>query len=159
MALSPQAELVWQGRIHLGDEPGIHGNAAYSGLGVELPLTLDKTDPSAADTTTLVVRTRDVQTFQGYPGHLITVTAYVPDPGDPNHSVPTVLATERLTSADDNVKEVEVDLSGLAFPAFLGVRVAVDTEVPPGLYDDFLLVRLSNSAADFAFVATFGFRA
>lgn len=159
MALSAQAELIWQGRTHLGDEPGIHGDAAYSGLGVELPITLDKTDQSAPDTTTLVVRTRDVQTFQGYPGHLITVAAYVPDPTQPNHANRTVLARERLTSADDNVKEVEVDLSGLAFPAFVGVRVQVDTDVPPGLYDDFLLVRLSNSSENFAFVASFGFRA
>ncbi|MFT7841245.1 hypothetical protein Q5530_34355 [Saccharothrix sp. BKS2] len=158
MALTPQAELVWQGRIHLGDEPGIHGDANYSGLSVELPLTLEKTDQSAPDATTIVVRTRDVQTFQGYPGHLITVAAYVPDPAEPNHADRVVLASERLTSADDNLKEVEVDLSGLAFPAYLGVRVQVDTDVPPGLYDDFLLVRLGNSSDNFAFVASFGFR-
>lgn len=158
MALSQQAELIWRGRIHLGDEPGIFGDAAYSGLGVELPITLIKTDPAAEDATTIIVRTKEVQTFTGYPGHRITVAAYVPDPDEPNHANRTVLATERLTTADDNRKEVAVDLSGLAFPAFLGVRLEVDTDVPPGLYDDFVFVRLSNSSVNFAFVASFGFQ-
>jgi len=158
MANSPQTELIWQGRIHLGDEPGIHGDAAYCGLAVELPFTLIKTDPAAPDTTTIIVRTRDVQTFTGYPGHLITVAAYVPDPAQPNHANRQVLATARLTTADDNVQEIDVDLAGLTFPAFVGVRLAVDTDVPPGLYDDFLFVRLANSSTNFAFVASFGFQ-
>lgn len=158
MALSQQAELIWQGKVHLGDEPGVYGDAAYSGLCVELPITLIKTDPAAADSTTIVLRTKEVQTFAGYPGHRITVAAYVPDPNEPNHANRQVLARERLTTADDNRKQVAVDLTGLTFPAFLGVRLEVDTDVPPGLYDDFLFVRLSNSSVNFAFVASFGFQ-
>jgi hypothetical protein len=77
----------------VGDEPGVYGDAAYSGLALELPLTLRKTDPVGLDTTTLVVRTQDVQTFAGYPGHLITVTAYQPAPNDPTHATETVLTT------------------------------------------------------------------
>jgi hypothetical protein len=158
MALSQQAELIWQGRIHLGDDPGVFGDAAYGGLGVELSITLIKTDPAAKDSTTIVVCTKQVQTFSGYPGHRISIFAYVPDPNEPNHSNRTVLARARLTTDDDNRKEVPVDLSGLTFPAFLGVQLEVDTEVPPGLYDDFLFLQLSNSAVNFAFVASFGFQ-
>jgi hypothetical protein len=157
--LSARAELVWEGRVHLGDEPGVYGDAAYSGLAVEFPLTLRKTNPTGADTTTLVLRTQDVQTFVGYPGHVITVTAYQPDPGDPTHFTETELATERLRSADNNRKEVAVDLVGIASPVFVSVRVRVDTEVPPGLYDDFVVTRLLNRSADFTFVASFGFSA
>ncbi len=157
--LSAQPELVWQGRIHLGDEPGVYGDAAYSGVALEFPLTLHKTDPAGPDTTTLVLRTQDVQTFAGYPGHLITVTAYQPDPGDPTHATETVLATERLTSADNNRKDVVVNLVGIVSPVFVSVRVRVDTEVPPGLYDDFVVTRLLNRSVDFTFVASFGFNA
>jgi hypothetical protein len=43
--LSPKPELIWQGRIHLGDEAGVFGDAFYSGLTTELPVTMQKTDP------------------------------------------------------------------------------------------------------------------
>ncbi len=157
--LSVQPELVWEGRIHLGDEPGVYGDAAYSGIALEFPLTLQKTNPTGPDTTTLVLRTQDVQTFAGYLGHLITVTAYKPDPQDPTHAIETPLATARLSSADNNRKEVPVNLAGLASPVFVSVRVRVDTTVPPGLYDDFVVTRLLNKSANFTFVASFGFSA
>ncbi|MGH3799430.1 MAG: hypothetical protein ACRDTD_04710 [Pseudonocardiaceae bacterium] len=155
--LSVQPELVWEGRIHLGDEPGVYGDAAYSGIALEFPLTLRKTDPTGPDTTTLVLHTQDVQTFAGYPGHLITVTAYQPDPQDPTHAIETPLATATLSNADNNRKEVPVNLAGIATPVFVSVRVRVDTTVPPGLYDDFVVTRLLNKSANFTFVASFGF--
>ncbi|HET9256151.1 MAG TPA: hypothetical protein VFO16_13255 [Pseudonocardiaceae bacterium] len=157
--LSARPELIWEGRLHMGDEPGVYGDAAYSGIAMELPLTLRKTDPSGPDTTTLVLRTQDVQTFAGYPGHLITVTAYQPDPHDPARATEKVLTTATLTSADNNRKEITVDLAGIGSPAFVSVRVRVDTTVPPGLYDDFVVTRLSNKSVNFTFVASFGFSA
>lgn len=155
--LSAQSEPIWEGRQHLGDEPGIYGDAAYSGIALEFPVTLRKTDPSGEDTTTLVLHTQDVQTFAGYPGHQITVTAYQPDPSDPTHTTETVLTTERLTSADDNRKELPLDLAGVGSPTFISVRVRVDTGVPPGLYDDFLVTKLLNRSVNFTLVASFGF--
>ncbi|MDA2811699.1 hypothetical protein O4J56_13745 [Nocardiopsis sp. RSe5-2] len=154
---SSQAELVWQGRIHLGDEPGVYGDAAYSGLAMELPLTLAKTDPNGPDTTTLRLRTQDVATFGGYPGHAITVILYEED--QPNHFTETILSSALLTSADNNKVDIPVDLSGAALPARVSVRVRVDTEVPPGLYDDFVVVRLENKSPQFTFVASLGFTA
>ncbi|GAA1349906.1 hypothetical protein [Saccharothrix algeriensis] len=156
--LSPKAELIWQGRLHLGDEPGVFGDAAYSGLAAELPVTLEKLDPAGPDTTTLVVETLNVETFGGYNGHLITVTLYEPS-DEPDRFTETVLETERLTGADGNRKEIALDLAGRRSPAFVSVRVRVDTGVPPGLYDDFLLVRLSNRSAEHSFVASLGFHA
>lgn len=155
--LSVQPELVWEGRIHLGDEPGVYGDAAYSGIALEFPLTLRKTDPAGPDATTLVLHTEGVQTFTGYPGHLITVTAYQPFPHDPPQAIEVPLATVTLSSADGNLKEVPIDLSGLDSPVFVSVRVRVDTKVPPGLYDDFVITRLLNKSAGFVFVASFGF--
>ncbi|MFI0487515.1 hypothetical protein [Actinomadura sp. 9N215] len=155
--LSAQAELIWDGRIHLGDEPGIYGDTPYPGIALELPVTLEKADPAGADTTTLILHTRNVETFAPYKGHLITVTAYLPDSTKPNHAKEQVLATARLTSADQNRKELELDLTGLTFPVFVSVRVRVDTQVPPGLYDDFVVTMLQNKAPGFAVVASFGF--
>ena len=156
--LSPKPELVWQGRIHLGDEPGVFGDAFYSGLAAELPVTLQKTDPAGPDTTTLVVQTQNVETFSGYPGHLITVVLYEEDPYQQFHFNKTLLVSKRLTGADNNLQEITINLAGKSSPIFISVRVRVDTEVPPGLYDDFIFTRLLNKSQNFTFVASLGFR-
>jgi hypothetical protein len=40
MAMNPHAELIWQGRIQVGDEPGVYGDATYSGHMCSVPLTV-----------------------------------------------------------------------------------------------------------------------
>lgn len=67
---SSHQELVWKGRLHLGDEPGIYGDAAYAGTGVDLPVTLYPlaADVSGADVT-IVVEAEHVKTYDGYAGH------------------------------------------------------------------------------------------
>ncbi|CAM5634712.1 hypothetical protein [Streptomyces fumanus] len=157
--LSPKPELVWQGRVHLGDEPGVYGDSCYSGLAVDIPLTLLKTDPGGADTTTLQIVTEDVETFAGYPGHLITVVLYEPEPSQPLHFREVELASTRLTSADDNRVNVSINLANRPSPARVSVRVRVDTEVPAGLYDDFVVTRLSNKSSNYTWVASLGFPA
>ena len=157
--LSPKPELIWQGRTHIGDEPGLFGDAFYAGLATEIPITLQKTDPAGPDSTTLVVQTQNVETFSGYPGHLITVTLYEEDPSQAFHFIETPLGTERLTSSDNNRQEIVLDLTGRSSPMFVSVRVRVDTEVPPGLYDDFVVTKLLNKSQNFTFVASLGFHA
>ncbi|MFJ3728502.1 hypothetical protein ACIPYQ_38870 [Streptomyces sp. NPDC090045] len=157
--LSSKPELIWQGRIHLGDEPGVYGDASYAGLTTEIPLTLQKTDPAGQDSTTLRVVTQDVETFTGYPGHLITVVLYEPDPAASFHSREVVLATARLTSADGGHKDVLLDLTNRPSPLRVSVRIRVDTEVPPGLYDDFVVTKLLNKSSGYVFVASLGFTA
>lgn len=157
--LSPKPELIWQGRIHLGDEPGLFADASYSGLAMELPITLQKTDPSGPDTTTLVVQTQNVETFSGYPGHVVTVTLYEEDPNQQFHFIETPLVTERLTSSDNNRQELVINLANKTSPMFVSVRLRVDTEVPPGLYDDFVVTKLLNKSQNFTFVASLGFHA
>jgi hypothetical protein len=156
--LSSKPELIWQGRMHLGDEPGVFGDAHYSGLATEIPITLEKISPQGSNRTTLVVTARNVATFAGYPGHLITVTAYLPSAGQPDHFTERVLATARLAGADQNRKEIPINLTNLPSTIFASVRVRVDTEVPPGLYDDFVLTQLLNRSENFAVVASLGFR-
>ncbi len=156
MAHSPQQEMIWQGRLHLGDEPGIYGDAAYTGLAAELPITVTRSD-LAGQHFKLVLRTSDLSTFQNYPGHAITVISYVPDPTTPFHSIEQVLATAVFLGSDDNVKEVTVNVGTAPGPFSLSVRLRIDTEVNPGLYDDFVWERLSLKAVNFQFFASLGF--
>jgi hypothetical protein len=156
MANSPQQEMIWQGRLQLGDEPGIFGDAAYTGLCAELPFTIFRSNPAAQDFK-LVLATDDLDTFQGYPGHEITVFTYLPDPNQPFHSIQQVLATERFLGTDQNKKEVSVTVGSGPGPFFLSLRIRIDTTVNPGLYDDFVWRKLSLKVTNFQFFASFGF--
>jgi hypothetical protein len=158
MAITSQQEMIWQGRLHLGDEPGIFGDASYPGLCAELPITVSRSDPAAQEFK-LVLATSDLETFQGYPGHEITVFIYLPDPNQQFHSIQQVLATARFTSADQNTKAVTVNVGTASGPFRLSVRLRVDTTVNPGLYDDFVWRKLSLKANNFEFFASFGFPA
>jgi hypothetical protein len=160
MSIIPQSEFIWQGRIHLGDEPGVYGDAHYSGLCTELPVTIFRLDPTKLDDLpfTLILNTEDVATFAGYPGHEIIVTAYELDPTKPFNSVERLLARERLTSTDNNRKEVTVRSGTTTGLFYISVRLRIDTTVNPGLYDDFVFTRLSLSSENFSFFASFGFK-
>jgi hypothetical protein len=156
MANSPQQEMIWQGRLHLGDEPGIHGDASYSGLCAELPITVTRFDP-VAQQFQLVLTTAGLETFQGYPGHELTVFMYLPDPNQPFRSIEQVVASARFVSVDQNTKQVTVNVGSEPGPFRLSVRLRVDTTVNPGLYDDFIWRRLALKATNFQFFASFGF--
>jgi len=135
-------ELVWQGRLHLGDGPGVYGDASYVGLGVEFPLTLrrfpDANGPSAVR---LLVETEGLQPRGGLPGPTISIVQYVP--GDvPEPWQAHVLGEARLAV---QVTTVAVDVGHAMSnnePLALGVRLRINTEAPPGLYADFVLVAL-----------------
>jgi len=75
--ISQEPELIWQGRTQLGDEPGTFGDAAYSGLSTEFPLTVRNTGAtSAGDVITFFLTAEHVKVFPGYQGHLVKVFWY-----------------------------------------------------------------------------------
>jgi len=57
-----QSIFIWQGSVHLGDEPGIYGDSLYSGLSVEFPLTVKAMNPAApaADKINLEITSENV---------------------------------------------------------------------------------------------------
>jgi hypothetical protein len=161
MATNPQQELIWQGRLQLGDEPGVYADAYYSGLCAELPLTVYRLDPQQTEGKpfVLVLETEDLQTYTNYPGHEILVLLYEPDPNQAYHSIETQLASARFIGADNNRKEIEINPGVAPSPFRISVRLRSDTTVNPGLYDDFVWIRLSLKAtgADIVYYASLGF--
>lgn len=155
----PQQELIWRGRLHLGDEPGVYGDACYAGLAIDLPVTIrplpDPPDPDGDDRLTFTLRADAVAVFPGYPGHRIAVVRYE-EAGAPARWHERVLVEERMDAA---VKTVVVPLGGIApsaeAPLYTSVRVRLDTEVAPGFYDDFVLLSLSLRPE--RYYASFGF--
>lgn len=159
MAVTAQHELIWKGRLHLGDEPGIYGDSAYCGLAAELPISISRSDPTDQSATSfkLLLETEELQTFVGYLGHAIDVILYLPDPNQPFHSIEQLLAQARFVGTDNNRKEVVVTVGNATGPFRLSVRFRCDTTVNPGFYDDFVWRRLKLIADNFSFFASFGF--
>jgi hypothetical protein len=161
MAINSENELIWEGRIQIGDEPGTFTDADYSGICTELPITVYRTNPQDFDDTPfrLVLETQHLETFAGYPGHLITVFIHNPDPDQPYHSIEHAIVSSRFTSDDNNYKEIEIPLE-TSGPFFLSLRLRADTSVNPGLYNDFVLLRLSvkPDLESLKYFAGFGFR-
>lgn len=159
MAVNPQNELIWQGRLHLGDEPGVFGDAAFCGLCAELPITVRRPDPSdtQASQFKLMLETEGLETYVDYPGHRLEILIYQPDPHHPNHSQERVLAAAQFTGSDHNRKEILVDVGASPGPIRLSVRLRSDTRVNPGFYDDFVWIRLALITQSFEFYASFGF--
>lgn len=135
-------ELVWQGRLHLGDGPGVYGDASYVGLGVEFPLTLRRfPDADGSPVVSMLVETEGLQPRGGLPGPTISIVQYVL--GDVPESWQTHVLGEAWLAAQ--VTAVTVDVSHSMpnnEPLALGVRLRINTEAPPGLYADFVLVAL-----------------
>ena len=156
MAVTKKNELIWQGRLHIGDEPGIYGDAAYCGLSAELPFTIYRSDV-AMTSFKLVLETEGLETFPNYLGHGIDVVMYLPDTKVAYHSIEKVVAQARFTGVDKNRKDVIVSVGNEPGPFRLSIRLRCDTTVNPGFYDDFVLRKLSLTAKDFSFYASFGF--
>jgi hypothetical protein len=99
-------ELVWQGRIHIGDEPGVYGDAAFSGLCAEFPVTIRAFDPTSTDEDlTFVLEAENVHVFTGYAGHSSAIFGYEPDPaGGPYKWKQVTLLSSAMTLDHSEVK-------------------------------------------------------
>lgn len=143
---SPTYELVWRGRTHLGDEPGVYGDAQYAGLCAEWPLTLRKYDPKSTSdgSARVLLVAEDAGVLPPYPGHRVRVLRYVLDKQIDNAQswrvLPADIEDRRLIS--DRL-EFDIVLPGDFAVLYLSVRIEVDTSMHPGLYDDFVMTRLA----------------
>ncbi len=146
------AELVWQGRLHLGDGPGVYGDAPYVGLALELPLMLQRfPDAEGPPDVHLLVETEGLQRQGGLAAPAISVVRYGAG------GEPLVLGEGRLDEPVTSIA-IEVGPEGPAdAPLPLAVRLRVNTDAPPGLYADFVLTALRIDSA--THYATLGFRA
>ncbi len=71
-----QDELIWQERIHIGDEPGVNGDASYSGLCAELLVTIRPFPGGSGEDITFILEAEDVHVFSGYAGHAVSIIGY-----------------------------------------------------------------------------------
>lgn len=133
-----KSQLIWAGRIHLGDEPGVYGDATYTGLCAEFPITLTRCGTKPQDDISLILSAEDVQAYAPYPGHQVTVVGYkeIAD-SDPPRWSEVELGVGRMK--EDTIRIRIDNTDGIKF---FSVRVRIDTTVAPGLYDELVLLRL-----------------
>ncbi|MBI1750632.1 MAG: hypothetical protein HY234_00105 [Acidobacteria bacterium] len=152
---NPQSEVIWKGRIHIGDEPGIHGDACYSGLCAEFPVTLRPMpgqSPPPPPQVVFHLEANDVEIFAGYPGHAVIVWGYEADPPAGPFKWKQVL----LQQANLTGKSLKLPVPNIGAYRFLSIQVRADTTFAAGYYDDFVLRRLSLEST--THYASFGFQ-
>ena len=150
-------ELIWQGLIQLGDNPGTYGNAQYAGLCIEFPVQLTRYNETEKQDIILTLEANDVEIYEGYPGHSVTVTGYYPDSQNSYKWNSKILVTEKMGTNFSG--KLNLLIKALDVPKekcfYISVRISVDTQVTPGLYDEFVITRLSMQSkthyADFGF--------
>jgi hypothetical protein len=145
-------ELIWQGRMQIGDEPGVYGDAQYSGLAAELPVTITPFQPGTTGDVIFRLGAEGASNFgPPYAGHVVTVFSILADAANPLLWVKKPVAFGNLIGPNVDIG-VTVNSGGRYF----SVRVEADAAVGPGFYDDFVWNSLSLIADKF--YADFGFR-
>ena len=145
--MSPRTEsekrldLLWQGRVHLGDETGVYDDARYGGLCLELPVQLFPFNSEIKEgDITFLLTTEGVQEFAGYPGHKLEIFGSSEDDANPGHWRRKALVAQRIKSPGEGTTEVRIH--GM-IPEYVSVSIGIDTELPPGMYDEIIVRRLS----------------
>jgi len=133
-------ELLWRGRIQLGDEPGIYSDAQYGGLTLDLPVELlaYSGDATTNGEVVLIIEAREVKIYQGYAGHPVTVFALTE--GADGKWQRQAVAHGELNN--DNEGRAEL-LLRRPIPRYVSIRVEENSQLPPGLYDEIVVHRLS----------------
>lgn len=146
-------DLVWRGRIQLGDEPGIYSDSQYGGLCLELPiefLPYPNVDPDVGGLT-VEIEAQEVKIYEGFKGHPVTLFAVEVD--DNGKWVRRWLGSGELNN--ENEGHAEITLNG-EVPHYAVIRVESNSELPPGLYDEIVVCRLSIKST--AYYGYLGFR-
>jgi hypothetical protein len=141
-AAEPGKKAVWQGVIHLGDDPAKYPKVTSAGMAFQVPLKLDATRKAK-----LTVTASEVQTQAGG-GHYVEVVAHFENKGFRTPAREVIVDTFRIKDEVEADTDFTFDLDPAknldgAKPTYYSVRVKVDTGIPFGLWDDFLVKRIA----------------
>jgi hypothetical protein len=137
--------LLWSGRAALGDTPGVFDDAAYSGLLLQIPFTIDYIDPEQS-VVNLVLITTDVEVYNDpATGTPLSHPVYID--WEPGTSFPVPIGA----LGDDPVLDGRREFHLFAIPADTlrasgkkqhTLALQVNPCVAAGFRDDFVLKRI-----------------
>jgi hypothetical protein len=141
VADEPVRKTIWQGSLHLGDNPEQYSNLPTAGITMQVPCKLDQAKKGK-----LIVVTRDIQTLLGE-GHYAELIAHFEEQGGDSPASESVVETFRLKGNSTNADiEHTFDFDpakGLMAPAaYYSIRIKLDTFIKFGLWDDFVLKQI-----------------
>jgi hypothetical protein len=130
---------IWQGTLHLGDNPMQYASVLSGGMAVQVPCALDADKKGK-----LAVTTRDIQTLAG-DGHYAELVAHYQDDDGPAREY--VVESFRLKGDSNNTDvDHQFELSPMKGlyqkPAYYSIRIKIDTQIKFSLWDDFVLKRI-----------------
>jgi hypothetical protein len=141
MTSAQHKRAIWQGVLHLGDDPQAHPKVTSAGLAFQVPCKLD-----ANKLAKLTVTAEGVQTQAGK-GHIVEVLAHIENQPDKSPAKEILVASFRIKDKtdDDDAYTFEFDpaknLRGET-AAYYSVRIRVDTYIQFSLWEDFLVKRI-----------------
>lgn len=132
-------DLIWCGRLHIGDQPAMYGDAQFAGLVVEFPVELVPFPGHEKIGGSVLFRIDldEVKAHSEHPAHSVSVFGF--QQGTPKGWTRSLMGSCELAS---NKNVGEVHLKG-SIPRYLIVRIEVNTTAEPGLYDDVVVRRLT----------------
>jgi len=146
-------DLLWRGKLQLGDEPGIYGDAQYGGLSMEVPVELFPYSGQfqSEGLVQIGVRARDVKVYEGFPGHPVVLFGFFQ--ADGKMWTKKQLAATRLTT--DTQGTAILTLKG-PIPRYVSLQVSTDISIQPGLFDEMIVEEIwLDSVTHYGFL---GFR-
>jgi hypothetical protein len=134
-------KTIWQGSLHLGDNPEQFSNLPSAGLTMQVPCKLDRAKKGK-----LIITTRDIQTLLGE-GHYAELIAHFEDQGGESPASEELVETFRLkgnsTNADiEHTFEFDPAKGLMAPAAYYSLRIKLDTFIKFGLWDDFVMKQI-----------------
>lgn len=142
MTSKENSDLVWCGRKHLGDQPGLYGNAEYVGLTFELPIELElMPDAPSINHEVHIAVYLECRNVTAPTGHIVTLNEFLPT--DDSMKTWHKKLISRIDFSATHSESAILTIRG-KIPRFVTAKIEVDTSVPPGLFDDIVVTRIET---------------
>ncbi|HYV38735.1 MAG TPA: hypothetical protein VE988_23825 [Gemmataceae bacterium] len=134
---------IWKGEIHLGDNPEAYDKITSAGMCMQVPFKAD-----AAKKIRIVITAADVETLAG-DGHYAEIVGHYQDGKKTSETIAKVFRIKDDSGQEkDFVFEFSAKTDLKTAPAYFSVRIKVDTSIPFGLWDDFVVKQIRVEQAD-----------
>jgi hypothetical protein len=128
--------IIWTGALNLGDTPGVFNDAAFTGLIVQMPITITFV-PSGTDAVVIALTTTDVEVFNGKKHPVF----FDWKAGDPLPSPVGHIDDAELFPGRPEVHLLNIPKNDATVDRHT-LTIVVNPDIPAGFRDDFVLKRI-----------------
>lgn len=129
---------IWTGTLNLGDTPGVFTEATFTGLILQLPVTITFLAEDAKEPIRFLLETTEVEIFGGKKHPVLWDWA----PGDDLPTPAGYIDDTQLTPGQRELHYLELTAEAVK-PGRHTLTILVNPEIAAGLKDDFILRRIA----------------